>query len=45
MSAPGRQRPEIAVLRQASDRPQDGPMSGLRSKALIPKRAAHRASK
>ena len=32
MSAPGRQRPEAAVLRQATDSPQGLSVSGLSSK-------------
>ncbi len=32
MSAPGRPRPEPAVLRQARNRPQDGSTSGLSPK-------------
>jgi SAM-dependent methyltransferase len=32
MSLPGRQQPEAAVLRQALDRPQDGPTSSLSPK-------------
>jgi prolyl 4-hydroxylase len=32
MSPPGRQQPEAAVLRQAPDRPQDGPTSSLSPK-------------
>jgi hypothetical protein len=38
MSAPGRQQPETAAIRQARDRPQDGPASGL-----SPKREYRRA--
>ncbi len=36
--AHGRQRPESAVLRQATDSPQGLSVSGLSSEALIPQR-------
>jgi hypothetical protein len=42
MSVNGRQCPEAAVLRQATDSPQGLSVSGLSSEALIPQRAARK---